>query len=363
MDQIIQRFISHMSPTDSSSLEAWLNHNLHIQRYVKVRNAVAKYSMFYDEVINWGLRNLKLSQSAFHISLSLINAIRMVPPIPTPIVLYRGVRETQKLKIKQLKPGDTFSDLGFASKSVDFKTAVKFLRGDACCCFQIEYDAGHPMMALVQSHFKESEFLTVPGEILEVIENLDTVYKSYDEDQNPFDVPITMIKVRYKGTLYPNKPFEQYFKEILDTGIDKEYVKLETLVINLLELDTNIVTIHLTNNDLISVTESKIVDIKQINDEAIVDEAEDYFKHGRLYRDFVLNYIQSVSVVEVGDIFSLDFGNLTMTVEDSPGIIIQSQVSNAYDIFNTLINGTFRELSDENGVLDVQVRRIVYVRK
>ena len=362
MDELIELYISQMSLGDTKLIRDWLHENLRIQRFVKVRNAVAKYSLFYDEVINWGLRNSKLTQSAYYITMSLINAIGMVPPIPTQITLYRGIRESQTLKLKQLKPGDMFSDKGFSSKTLDFRQSLGFLRGDTCCCLQVEYDVGHKMMALLQSHFKESEFLTVPGEILKILEVYDTNVETVDPDGNPFEVPITIIKCAYHGNLYEGTPFESRLKEIIDPSIDIKYKELEQLVYSLLDDTKNIVTIQVQGTgDLISVTDSKLVDVKQINEPKLVDEAEDYFKTGRLYRDFVLMYIDQISVTPISNLF-VDGNNhtFTMTVEPSPGIVTQKRTSSKYEILTALINGTFRELFEFGKFVHLTPKRQVW---
>ena len=341
-------------------LEAWLNQNAKVQRIRRVQDAIAKYSMYYDEIVNTGLRTKRLTGSGFNLAMSLINTIKITPLPQFDITLFRGIRETDNLKLSTLKAGDQFSDLGFSSKTLNLGTAVRFLKSDACCCLQVYYQPSHPLICLLQSYYDESEFLSYPGEILEVVGVVDFAYEYEEFDTgNVIKKDIVLIQCIYKGNLYPNFEFE--LRRILDENVDKQFKELEKQIFTILDGKKHIITIELENK-LISVPGSDIVHVNSINDEDLVSDAGMYFEHGRLYRDFVLRRIKNIYSTFVGDLLNWNLEEVELEVEESPGIMVLKSNIGAYDILNSLIRGTFRDLKGIDGSYFVSPRQTIYSR-
>lgn len=137
------------------------------------QSALRKYTRYYDEVINHGLRNDRLSETAYRLVKKIIEAVDNVKPLEHEMILFRGVRSTEDFKVENLHIGDIITDKGFTSKSSSVKQALKF-SDKTCCLLAIVYPPGSKQISLTKiSHFpKEKEFVTYPGEVFEIVDEL-----------------------------------------------------------------------------------------------------------------------------------------------------------------------------------------------
>jgi len=186
----------------------WLSHN---KRILKDDNSWLQYLLYMDQVINTGLRKQTITQRAYDITRDILNDIDQAKPIENELVLYRGVKTMPKIKI-----GDRFSNLGFTSKSSDFKTALNFAGKSGCCLMIIRYRPGSKQLYLgVEKNMEtaeEEEFLTYPGEIFEL--------KDTALFHNEFNPTIKVYIFDVVGNQYSN--FNQ-ISQIVDGNIDKKY--------------------------------------------------------------------------------------------------------------------------------------------
>ena len=59
----IEDIFKHESYQIRNILKSWLAENSKIQENPRLDDAIAKYSLYYDEIINHGLRNQKLTKT------------------------------------------------------------------------------------------------------------------------------------------------------------------------------------------------------------------------------------------------------------------------------------------------------------
>lgn len=147
---------------------------------------VHKYTKYFDEAINYGLRHSCVSYHCYRIIQQIFETLDNVEPYEDEVTFYRGVRHTSSFPIKNLKVGDIIRDFGFTSKSASREAALKFTR-DSCCLLIIQYPKQSVHLNLEDiSYFPdEMEFLTYPGEIFEITKiegsEITVVQKGYME--------------------------------------------------------------------------------------------------------------------------------------------------------------------------------------
>jgi uncharacterized protein (DUF3820 family) len=130
----------------------------------KLRDALEKYTHWFDSTINFSLRKGRVSKMTNDLITSIVNAIEIVDPMP-PFIAYRGIsNEWTKMEV-----GSFFSDKGISSKSLSVIDALDFT-GDFCCLMIMAYP--HPSQHIfVQpfSHYQEErELITFPSEVFRV---------------------------------------------------------------------------------------------------------------------------------------------------------------------------------------------------
>lgn len=144
------------------------------------------YTYVYDEVINRGLRNSKISDRIYSMIMGMIDIIDASLPTNNELVLFRGISPFPGLSNAQV--GDTFIEPGFQSKSFSYQVAKGFKGNAECCILLFRYSPGHkhiwlkPVkepLSLVEGFVTELEFLTYPGEefTIEKVEDIEVSSK------------------------------------------------------------------------------------------------------------------------------------------------------------------------------------------
>jgi len=180
------------------------------------KNVQALLNFTYSSYsFNTLLMGMKGSQKTIDLARKIGLLIESMPPLPGPLVLFRGVFgdsflwagpgeekeetpipklrrtsrgmstkeeeeieeveevvEVERKKINQLKAGDLYQEYGLASKTYWRGVAENFI-GSTCCLLEIHYPPGHkvlPLPAFASNHPLELEYLTRPRETFRVKE-------------------------------------------------------------------------------------------------------------------------------------------------------------------------------------------------
>lgn len=172
------------SPTIGKDWEDWMLNNDEIRKYVG-KTSIALYSKYMDSVVNFGIRNKRLSEIGYIIYRRIMSLINKAHNNPETFYLFRGVRDNEKLKLYSMKIGDTFSDPGFSSRTTS-PEIVNTFAGYNCCAIVVKYEANTQPFIFTDDDsfdgngnaFLESEYLTYPGEVLK-IEDIQTISFAY----------------------------------------------------------------------------------------------------------------------------------------------------------------------------------------
>lgn len=144
------------------------------------------------------------------IARALLGLLDDAPPLHRPLVLYRGITPSNVDKVfdnrcfqtlESLKPGDSYEESGFASKSYSARVAHDFMRDSICCLLEFRYPAGHRLLFAAEplTFFpNEAEFVSRPGEIFRVADNKMVNYPLNDS-------PIRMVTLDYVGGKNPKE--------------------------------------------------------------------------------------------------------------------------------------------------------------
>lgn len=166
-------------PTMGPVWEDWMINNEKSKKYVG-RTSLALYAKYMDSVVNFGIRNKRISEIGYILYKRMIRLINEAPNNPDTLYLFRGIRDTRYFRLK-LDIGDTFSDPAFSSRTTSPVIARDFA-GETCCAIIVKYPANtQPFIYTDDDSFDsngnaylESEYLTYPGEVLRVqsVENI-----------------------------------------------------------------------------------------------------------------------------------------------------------------------------------------------
>lgn len=178
---------------------------------------IEKYTQYYDEPINEGLLNNKISDKSFNIIEEISEALDESLPYPEELILFHGITGPNNIySINEL-----IEMPAFVSKSSIYVQAASFVKVDKkdqspCCIFIIRYPPGSKQLYLrpISKFPDEDEYLSYPGEIFKVTDLLDISYLSYGYKMRG-------IILDYVGNMYDDI---SQIKNKIDSNIDKNYV-------------------------------------------------------------------------------------------------------------------------------------------
>lgn len=199
----------------------WLENNDKILE-TQYRFSTYYYSYQYDNVINWGIRNKRLSEVGYIISKRLIELISKSIPTPKSLTLYRGIKKTDVYDPTSLSIGDIMNEPGFMSTSLSLRKSNMF-SGKECCIMIINYPPSTYMLYLKKNFTnledEEFEMLTYPGQQLKLVNISHT--KSGKK----------ILYFDFIGYMYNS--FSE-LDTLIDTSIDDEFQEFSIEILNLL---------------------------------------------------------------------------------------------------------------------------------
>lgn len=170
------------------------------------------YTKYFDEAVNQGLRTGVMSEKCDRIVKAITQAIDESSPTTKAMTLFRGVKSTKEFNIRDMNVGDFLYDPGFSSKSGKEHPAFNFA-GDYCCVLVVEYPVGSKLLSMKEYSLfpEEDEYLTYPGEVLEIVKT----------SKNYRNMKILTVKpIEYRPKQY-----------IIDKNIDLNYRKFKKEVL------------------------------------------------------------------------------------------------------------------------------------
>lgn len=226
-------------PLEGSSIiyndpwKTWLSqNNLLLDKYGVF--STKYYSHNFDEIINNGIRNHRLSETGYIVLKRIINVISKAGKNPTDIYIYRGIKENSFLNKNTLKSGAVIQEPGFTSQSLNRNNALNFTATQYagvtpiwgnCCVLVIKYIANTVPMILLTGYnatkHEEREILTYPGEILQVENSFQVNEDVYNGSGSTKRKAITHYSVNVTGFIYKRLPED--IRPIVDVSIDKAF--------------------------------------------------------------------------------------------------------------------------------------------
>lgn len=252
MQSIIDFYQAHyLEILSQEPWKSWVEHNNTLLREYGA-SSIRLYSYQFDRVINNGIRSKRLSESGFLVLTRIINLLSKARPIPTDLFLFRGVTDVPAINVSNLASGNTFTDPGFMSKSINPNIAYRFA-GENCCLLTIGYKANGVPMILSEEITEggtlgevygtrvkgEYEFLTYPGEILSVenVFNYSTILRMIHDYVTGNQVPVTFdtkaISSTLSGFQYSQLPDD--ILPLVDLSIDQTFRNIMSAVIEALK--------------------------------------------------------------------------------------------------------------------------------
>jgi uncharacterized protein (DUF3820 family) len=186
----------------------------------KLRDALEKYTHWFDSTINLSLRKGRVSKMTKELITSIVNAVEMVDPMP-PFIAYRGIMDPWT----EMKVGSFFSDKGISSKSLSIIDALDFT-GPLCCLMIMAYphSSQHIFVQPFSHYQEERELITFPNEVFRV-EDI-----GYYEFEDGMRINAYYCKFVEVGLSQPI--VDQHIDEIFNTQVTPLIQKYPTAVID-----------------------------------------------------------------------------------------------------------------------------------
>lgn len=329
---------------DINKIHDWILINKNYQKLDI--SVIEKYSHMYDEIINYGLRTKNLSGVGYDLTLRLLNIIDKTPPTPKDIILFRGIKDTDKLEFSKMNVGDKFSDAGFMSKTFSYPVAHSFKPYNTyCCIFAIIYPKGSKLIYLsYSSHPEEKELLSYPGEILDVIAKYDNLtYK---------DAAFTLFILKPIGYTY--KYLRQYLPTIVNPKLDTQFIKIYHIIKSSI-LPTNIISIDVKIPSFNDRSQMIRPITTFVNSSNIIYYYDHIWSYDLLYKYYILNLIKAIYISEIPmelfNIITTHTKKLVLTPKNNATLFFEYTTGNIESVqmtIDTLIkylaSGTLKEI-------------------